>query len=95
MSFDITIQHDLKKLQRSLSVLEHRVAPQATVRTLNRIAESAKVASVKHIAPQLGSRQAGVKRRIKTNKATFNQLWATLTANGRALQLIELIKKVS
>jgi hypothetical protein len=52
MSFDITIQHDLKKLMQSLNTLESKVAPQATVRTLNRVAESAKVASAKHIAPQ-------------------------------------------
>lgn len=76
MAFDITIQHDLKKLSRSLSTLEKRVAPQATVRTLNRVAESAKVASARHIAPQMNSRQAGVKRRIETQKATFKRLWA-------------------
>jgi hypothetical protein len=60
MSFDVTVQHDLKKLRRSLNALETKVAPQATVRTLNRVAESAKVASAKHIAPQMNSRQAGV-----------------------------------
>ena len=35
MSFDVTVQHDLKKLRRSLNALETKVAPQATVRTLN------------------------------------------------------------
>lgn len=74
MSFEITIQHDLKKLRRQLNVLETKVAPQATVRTLNRVAESAKVASAKHIAPQMNSRQAAVKRRIVTQKATFKRL---------------------
>ena len=91
MSFDVTVQHDLKKLRRSLNALETKVAPQATVRTLNRVAESAKVASARHIAPKMNSRQAGVKRRIQTQKATFKRLWATLVARDRALQLIEFV----
>lgn len=91
MAFDITLQHDLKKLRRGLNALETKVAPQATIRTLNRVAESAKVASARHIAPQMNSRQAAVKRRIETHKATFKQLWATLVARDRALQLIEFV----
>ena len=91
MAFDITIQHDLKKLMQSLNALETKVAPQATVRTLNRVAESAKVASAKHIASQMNSTQASVKRRIETRKATFKTLWATLVARDRALQLIEFV----
>lgn len=91
MAFDITVQNDLKKLRRGLNALETKVAPQATIRTLNRVAESAKVASARHIAPQMNSRQAAVKRRIVTRKATFKQLWATLVARDRALQLIEFV----
>jgi hypothetical protein len=91
MAFDITVQQDLKKLRRGLNALETKVAPQATIRTLNRVAESAKVASARHIAPQMNSRQAAVKRRIETHKATFKQLWATLVARDRALQLIEFV----
>ncbi len=91
MPFDVSIQNDLKKLRRELSALETKVAPQATVRTLNRVAESAKVASAKHIAPKMNSRQAAVKRRIETRKATFKTLWATLVARDRALQLIEFV----
>lgn len=91
MAFDITVQNDLKKLRRGLNALETKVAPQATIRTLNRVAESAKVASARHIAPQMNSRQAAVKRRIETRKATFKQLWSTLVARDRALQLIEFV----
>jgi len=91
MTFDVTVQHDLKQLRRQLRGLEKQAAPQATVRTLNRVAESAKVASTKNIASQMGSRQAGVKRRIQTIKATHKQLWATLVAHGRQLQLIEFV----
>jgi hypothetical protein len=91
MSFDVTVQHDLKKLRRSLNTLESKVTPQATIRTLNRVAESAKVASARHIAPKMNSRQAGVKRRIQTQKASFKRLWATLVARDRALQLIEFV----
>ena len=91
MAFDITVQNDLKKLRRGLNALETKVAPQATIRTLNRVAESAKVASSRHIAPQMNSRQAAVKRRIETRRATFKQLWATLVARDRALQLIEFV----
>ncbi len=91
MAFDVTVQHDLKKLKRQLNALETKVAPQATIRTLNRVAESAKVASARHIAPQMNSRQAAVKRRIETQKATFKRLWATLVARDRALQLIEFV----
>lgn len=91
MAFNISVKHDLKKLRRQLTAMELRVVPQATVTTLNRVAESAKVASVKHIGPQLGSRQAAVKRRIKTQRATAQRLWATLVAMGRKLQLIEFV----
>ena len=91
MPFDVTIQHDLKKLKQQLNTLETKVAPQATIRTLNRVAESAKVASARHIAPQMNSRQAAVKRRIETRKATAKMLWATLVASERALQLIEFV----
>lgn len=91
MPFDVTIQHDLKKLKQQLNTLETKVAPQATIRTLNRVAESAKVASARHIAPQMNSRQAAVKRRIETQRATFKRLWATLVARDRALQLIEFV----
>lgn len=91
MAFNISVQHDLKKLKRQLNDLETKVAPQATIRTLNRMAESAKVASSKHIAPQMNSRQAAVKRRIETQKATFKRLWATLVARDRPLQLIEFV----
>lgn len=87
----MTIQHDLKKLKQQLNTLETKVAPQATIRTLNRVAESAKVASARHIAPQMNSRQAAVKRRIETQRATFKRLWATLVARDRALQLIEFV----
>lgn len=91
MTFDINIQHDLKKLQRDLNALEYKAAPRATVRTINTLAERAKTVSAKHIAGELGSRQAGVKRRIITRKANFKQLWATLVAHGRSLQLIEFV----
>lgn len=91
MTFDISVTHDLKQLRRQLSALEREVAPQATVRTLNRVAGSAKVASARHIAPQMNSRQAAVKRRIETRKATHKTLWATLVARDRALQLIEFV----
>lgn len=91
MPFTISMYHDLKKLRRQLNTLEIKVTPQATVRTLNRVAESAKVASAKHIAPKINSRQAAVKRRIETRKSTLKMLWATLVASERALQLIEFV----
>ena len=39
MSFDITIQHDLKKLQRSLTALEHRVGRSLTMSNAKEIRE--------------------------------------------------------
>jgi len=39
----------------------------------------------------MNSRQASVKRRIQTQKASFKCLWATLVARDRALQLIEFM----
>lgn len=98
MSFDVTIQHDLKKLQRDLNALETKATPQATIRTLNKLADSAKVASAKHIAPQIGSTQSGVKRRIKRVSARGKRLWATLVARGKDIPLIEFVvgsKKVT
>jgi len=91
MPFDLSIERDLKSLRRGLRALEKEVVPQATVRTLNRVAESAKVASARHIAPQMGSRQAGIKRRIETRRASVRRLWATLVASDRPLHLIEFV----
>ncbi len=91
MAFDVSVTHDLHKLKQGLSALELKVMPQTIVRTLNRVAESAKVASAKNIAPKMNSRQAAIKRRIATRNATFKMLWATLVASERALPLIEFV----
>ena len=91
MSIDITIQGDLKKLNRSLKDLQHDTYPKVAARTLNRVAESAKIAGAKHIASQIQSRQASVKRRIETRKSSYKKLWAELVAHGRPLQLIEFV----
>lgn len=91
MALDINIQHDLKKMKRDLNALEYKSMPRATVRTINVLAKKVKVASSKNIAGELGSRQAGVKRRINIHKASFKRLWATLVAHGRSLQLIEFV----
>ena len=91
MTFDLSVESDIKSLRRGLHALERQVVPEATVRTLNRVADSAKVASASHIAPQMGSRQAGIKRRIETRRASFKRLWATLVASDRPLHLIEFV----
>ena len=91
MPVDISVERDLKSLRRGLRALEKEVVPQATVRTLNRVAESAKTVSARHIAPQMGSRQAGIKRRIETRRASVRRLWATLVASDRPLHLIEFV----
>jgi hypothetical protein len=39
----------------------------------------------------MGSRQAGIKRRIETRRASFKRLWATLVASDRPLHLIEFV----
>lgn len=74
-----------------MTALEKQACLPATIRTLNRTAESAKVAGSRYITAQLGSKQAGVKRRIETIRATPRRLWATLAAHGRPLQLIEFV----
>ena len=91
MPVDISVESDLKALRRGLSNLEKQAVPQATVRTLNRVAESTKSASARHIAPQIGGRQAAVKRRIESRKSTVRRLWAELAASERPLRLIEFV----
>ena len=91
MTFDLSVERDLKSLRRGLQSLERHVVPEATVRTLNRVADSAAVASARHIAPLMGSRQAGIKRRIETRRANFKGLWATLIASDRPLHLVEFV----
>lgn len=91
MTVDFSIEREVKSLRRGLRGLEKHAVPQATVRTLNRIAESTKTASARHIAPQMGSRQAGVKRRIETRKSALGRLWATLVASDHPLRLIEFV----
>lgn len=91
MTMNVSIESDLKRLRRGLRDLEKQAVPKATVRTLNRVANSTKTASARHIAPQIGSRQAAVKRRIETRKSTFKRLWAVLVASDRPLKLIEFV----
>lgn len=91
MSFDISVTGDVKKLRRDLSNMQHHAVPRVTARSLNRTANSAKTASVKHISPLMNSRQAAVKRRILTHKAYPKQLWAMLVAHGRNLPLIDFV----
>lgn len=91
MPVDISVESDLKALRRGLSSLEKQAVPQATVRTLNWVAESTKSASTRHIAPQIGGRQAAVKRSIETRKFTVRRLWAELAASERPLRLIEFV----
>lgn len=91
MTMNVSIERDLKRLRRGLRDLEKQAVPKATVRTLNRVANSTKTASARHIAPQIGSRQAAVKRRIETRKSTFKRLWAVLAASDRPLKLIEFV----
>lgn len=91
MPIDISVESDLKRLRRGLSNLEKQAVPQATVRTLNRVAESTKSASARHIAQQMGSRQSAVKRRIETRKSTVRRLWAVLAASDSPLRLIHFV----
>lgn len=86
--FEISVESDLKKLQQQLSALERDAYPKAIARTLNRVAESSKVASAKHIAPLMNAKQSDIKRNMPLEKAYKNKLWATITAIGRPLKLI-------
>ena len=88
MPFNISIESDLKQFQKQLTALEREAFPKAVVRTLNRVASSAKVASSKHIAPQMNAKQSDIKRNMVIEKAYKNKLWATITAIGKPLKLI-------
>ncbi len=86
--FKISVKSDLQNLQKQLSNLERKTYPQALARTLNRVAESSKVASAKHIAPLMNTKQSYVKRNIPIEKAHRSKLWATIRAIGKPLKLI-------
>lgn len=88
MSFGISIESDLRNFQKQLNALEQQAFPKAVVRTLNRVASSAKVASAKHIAPMMNAKQADIKRRMREEKAYPRKLWASIIASGSALKLI-------
>lgn len=75
-------------MQKQLSALEKQAYPKVVVRTLNRVAATAKSASAKHIAPQMNAKQVDIKRNMLAGKAYRNKLWATITAIGRPLKLI-------
>ncbi len=88
MSFGISIESNLKQFQKQLSNLEQQAYPKAVVRTLNRVARSAKTASAKHIAPMMNAKQGDIKRNMLIEKAYKNKLWSTITAIGKPLKLI-------
>jgi len=88
MSFEISITSELKQLQKQLTALEREVYPKAVARTLNRVAASSKAASAKHIAPQMNTKQADIKRKMVEEKAYPKKLWASIIASGSPLKLI-------
>ena len=88
MSFNISVESDLKQLYKQLTQLEKQAYPAAIVRTLNRVASSVRSASAKHIAPQMNTKQADIKRRMLEDKAYPKKLWASIIASGNALKLI-------
>lgn len=88
MSFQISIESDLKQLHKQLNNLEREAYPKAVARTLNRIIISTKAASSKHIAPLMNAKQADIKRRIAEEKANQKRLWASIIASGSPLRLI-------
>ena len=78
-------------MRRELNLTKTKIAPQATIHTMNLMAEITKVAFARHIPLQMNSRQAAVKCRVETCKGTFKQLWATLVARDHGLQLIAFL----
>ena len=88
MSLGISVESDLKQFQKQLTALEQQAYPKAVTRTLNRVASSAKVASSKHIAPQMNAKQSDIKRRMVEAKAYPKKLWASIIASGSPLKLI-------
>jgi hypothetical protein len=88
MSFNISIESDLKKFHKQLNALERDAYPQAVARTLNRVSSSVRSASAKHIAPMMNAKQSDIKRNMVIEKAYKNKLWATITAIGKPLKLI-------
>ena len=88
MSFNISVESDLKQLYKQLTQLEKQAYPAAIARTLNRVASSVRSASAKHIAPQMNTKQADIKRRMFEDKAYPKKLWASIIASGNALKLI-------
>ncbi|MGB4191883.1 MAG: phage tail protein [Rickettsiales bacterium] len=88
MSFNISIESNLKQFQKQLSALEQQAYPKAVTRTLNRVASSAKTASAKHIAPMMNAKQSDIKRRMIEAKAYPRKVWASIIASGSPLKLI-------
>ena len=88
MSFNISIESDLRIFQKQLNALEQQAYPQAVARTINRVASSVRTASAKHIAPQMNAKQSDIKRNMVIEKSYKNKLWATITAMGKPLKLI-------
>lgn len=82
MSFGISIESNLKQFRKQLDALEQQAYPKAVVRTLNRVASS------KHIAPQMNAKQSDIKRRMVEAKAYPRKLWASIIASGSPLKLI-------
>ena len=88
MSFEVSIESNLKQFHKQLSNLEREAFPKAVARTLNRVTSSVRTASAKHIAPQMNAKQSDIKQAMQEEKANARQLWASIIARGRPLKLI-------
>ena len=88
MSFNIRVTHELKQLRRDLGKVRRQVLPKAMASALNRTATQVQSASIKAISRETGLKQKDVRGEMRRSRAMPKRLAVTITARGRALNLI-------
>ena len=89
MSFTISVKHDIREVEKTLSRAQRKAVPDASRMALNRVAASVRSAAVKAIAAETGIKQKDVRAATTLRKAGRGRvLRAEIDARGRPLNLI-------
>lgn len=77
----------LKQLQKRFRFVGKDAFPRAAARAINRTATTVRAESAREIAKRMGTKVGDVKRRAKIRKARPGRLEASITFEGKALNL--------
>lgn len=87
MAVTLSVKDDLKKIQKQLTETQRKAIPNATRRTINKVATTVRKEANQEIRQKYNLKAGDVNESLKLRRANFKKLSATITATGRPLSL--------